>query len=143
MRLERILRNDDGTFGRLIFDGLPRVLHTLEEEWLDNEVGESSIPAGTYICRRTIYYRYGYETFEVTDVPSRSHILFHPGNTEEDTQGCILVGLASGPLLVFDEETGIERRKLAVFRSLPAFRLLMHSLKDIDDFELEIVPPQF
>ncbi|GAG23245.1 unnamed protein product, partial [marine sediment metagenome] len=32
------------------------------------------------------------DTFEVTGVMDRSHILFHKGNIAEDTHGCIIVG---------------------------------------------------
>jgi hypothetical protein len=39
----------------------------------------------------TISPRFG-RTWEVKDVPERSNILFHQGNTARDTEGCILVG---------------------------------------------------
>jgi hypothetical protein len=38
------------------------------------------------------------ETFEVVDVPGRSHVLFHAGNTAGDTEGCILLGSTWGKL---------------------------------------------
>ena len=37
-------------------------------------------------------------TFEVLDVPNRSGILFHMGNTVDDTKGCILVASYYGVL---------------------------------------------
>jgi predicted secreted hydrolase len=31
-------------------------------------------------------------TFEITEVAGRTHVLFHKGNTVEDTHGCVLIG---------------------------------------------------
>lgn len=64
---------------------------TLEPPYRENKVSESSIPAGQYICRRVTSPRFG-ETFEVEDVPYRSDILFHWGNSIGDTHGCIILG---------------------------------------------------
>lgn len=55
----------------------------------------SSIPAGEYTCRRVNSPKFG-NTFEVTGVSGRSHILFHKGNTVSDSRGCILLGSSPG-----------------------------------------------
>lgn len=89
-RLKRISGTPQAVFGALIEDGIPFVV-TLEEPWLNNQRGASCIPVGAYVCRRVISPKFG-DTFEVTNVPGRSHILFHKGNTTDDTEGCILVG---------------------------------------------------
>lgn len=68
---------------------------TLERPWKDNERHLSCIPAGRYTCERVRSPKFG-DTFEVVDVPGRSHILFHKGNTIDHTQGCILVGESFG-----------------------------------------------
>lgn len=88
--LHRIASNDFGTFGVLIKDNTPFAL-TLERPWQNNIRNISCIPAGEYICKAITSPRFG-NTFEVTDVPGRSHILFHKGNLSDDTHGCILVG---------------------------------------------------
>jgi len=51
----------------------------------------SCIPAGQYLCRRDQSPKFG-ETFVVTEVPGRSDIKFHAGNTVADTAGCMLLG---------------------------------------------------
>lgn len=139
--LERVSESDDFTMGR--FNGHGFKLRTLEEEWRDNEVGESRIPAGTYTCKRSVYRRYGYETFEITGVEGRTRILFHSGNTEEDTQGCVLLGVGVGRLLVTDEETGERRYKLGVILSRVAFKRFMAHFEGVDEFELEITDPEW
>ena len=79
-----------GTFGVLRIGQVPFAL-TLERPWRDNEPNVSCIPPTEYLCRRVHSPKFG-ETFEVQGVERRSHILFHKGNTIEDTHGCILVG---------------------------------------------------
>jgi len=71
-------------------------LATLENTWLNNEPFISCIPAGSKICKRVDSPRYG-NTFEVTDVEGRTHILFHWGNYEKNTLGCILLGMEQAP----------------------------------------------
>lgn len=55
------------------------------------------IPSGTYTCKRVQSPKFG-NTFEVTGVPGRSHILFHAGNLASDSRGCIIVGHGFDPV---------------------------------------------
>ena len=135
MRTEYLVRfgpTPDGTLGRL------GPWAVLEEEDQGNQANISSIPVGTYICRRSMYNRGGYETFEVTDVPGRSRILFHVINTEEDTEGCIGLGMRFGVLAVNDEDRGVRTHKLAILSSRQAFDQFMESLDGIDQFALVV-----
>lgn len=79
-----------GTFGVLINGAVPFAL-TMEQPWQDNAEDVSCIPAGRYLCRRVDSPHFG-NTFEITDVPGRTHVLLHKGNTLADTRGCVLVG---------------------------------------------------
>lgn len=63
---------------------------TLEPPDIENAKNISSIPAQQYMCWKVNHPKYG-ETFEVKDVPDRSGILFHKGNTKGDTRGCIIL----------------------------------------------------
>ena len=96
MRLIRVSRTAEATYGVLLWSGVPFAV-TLEDAWRDNAREVSCIPAGTYACKRVDSPRFG-DTFEITDVPGRSHILFHRGNTEADTKGCVLVGESFNPV---------------------------------------------
>jgi hypothetical protein len=114
--LIRIEATEDGTFGRLsvpLFNGLympsapdSAKLVTMEDDWRGNRRGISCIPEGDYTLVRSMFYKHGYEAFEVTEVPGRSRILIHIANTEEDVEGCIGPGLRFGPLRVHDEDVG-------------------------------------
>lgn len=138
----RLIRTDltsDGVFGTLRVPGSRVPLFTCEDDWKNNQPGVSCIPAGTYTLRRTMFHKHNYEAFEVTNVPGRSRILIHVGNTEEDVEGCILVGLKHGMLTVArDEDTGLARTKRAVLGSKPAFKMFMSWMHGIDTATLVI-----
>lgn len=70
---------------------------TLEPRDEENVKEVSSIPAQQYICVRHQSPKFG-PTFEITDVPGRSHVLFHSGNRIEHTSGCILLAEHFGKL---------------------------------------------
>lgn len=105
LRLERCMQTDINTIGRLFVDDVYEC-HTLEDVYHSPKVyGKTRIPAGTYkITFRTVgtthsKYSKRFPDFHkgmlwLRDVPNFEYILIHIGNTPEDTDGCILVGLA-------------------------------------------------
>jgi len=72
-------------------------IYTLENPWLDNRPWVSCIPADTYVVEKYDGFKFK-DVFKVRGVPNRSGILFHKGNYEHQTTGCILLGLKSGIL---------------------------------------------
>lgn len=124
--LTRIAHNQDGTFGVLLDGTIPFCL-TLERPWLSNKKNVSCIPAGIYMCRRVDSPKFS-ETFQVLDVPKRSHILFHKGNLDDDSHGCILVG----------EEYGILGNKNAILASGKAFKEFLARTEGENEFLLTI-----
>lgn len=138
LALLRTENTPDGVFG-LLTVGTTQ-LHTVEDDWKDNQPGESCIPAGRYVLRRTTYYAGGYETFWITNVPGRSRILIHRANTEEDVKGCVGVGLRRGKLWVRDEDDPahplVEKR--AVVSSRQAFAAFMKEMEHVDEAELVV-----
>jgi hypothetical protein len=78
-----------GTFGVLKINKMVYCV-TLEPSDQENTANISSIPAQQYTCARVNSPTFGL-TFEVLNVPSRTHVLFHAGNTITDTAGCILL----------------------------------------------------
>lgn len=124
LTLIRVGQSARGTFGVLRYGVVPFAL-TMELPWTDNTPNQSCIPTGSYVCRRIRSPKFG-DTFEVTQVPNRSHILFHQGNTLEDTEGCILVaeefsGTFDHPMVASSARGFGEF--LALLKGQPAFTL--------------------
>lgn len=55
--------------------------------------GQTAIPSGRYKITLENSPKYGPFTLTINDVPNFSYIRIHAGNTEVDTEGCLLVGL--------------------------------------------------
>lgn len=125
-RLELIRDKQDewATLGRLFVAGV-YLCRTLERPWLNNQRSVSCIPTGTYHGAIQHSPRFQRDLPELLDVPGRSQILFHAGNTPEDTEGCILVGL---------ERAEHEPR---IMQSRAALAKLMDAL-DGESFVLEV-----
>jgi hypothetical protein len=102
---------------------------SLELPWRGNKRSISCIPNGGYICKKYNSPKYK-DTYEVQDVPNRSYILFHKGNTTRDTEGCILLGKASD----------IIDNKIKVLDSKTAFDTFMDFMGDDEEIELIILP---
>ena len=131
MKLLRVENNrTHGTFGTFVMNDEAFCV-TLEPPDKMNKKNISCIPALQYICKRTISPKFG-ETFEIMNVPDRKHVLFHAGNTVEDTLACIIMGSNFGKLR---KSTYTLR---AVLNSGRTFKNFMLELKGIDKFKLTI-----
>lgn len=145
--LERFHKGKEYTIGRLYIDG-ELFCNTLEDT--DRELtqdmpheqikaakvyGETAIPRGTYrvtldvispkFSKRKAYQFCGGRLPRLLDVPGFDGILIHIGNTNKDTQGCILVG--------------VNNRKGMVTKSTETFtRLYDRLLEDPDNITIEI-----
>lgn len=90
----------NATIGALYVDGVPECV-TLEDvvRERDGEPVEkwkvqncTAIPRGTYPVTITMSKRFGRPLPLLMNVPGFSGVRIHPGNTDKDTEGCILVG---------------------------------------------------
>ena len=128
MQLKRVAYTSEGTFGVLLHNGIPFAV-TAEEVWRGNKKNISCIPTGQYLCKRSYFNPGDYETFLIKDVPKRSKILFHIGNTIADTQGCILIA----------ERFEHLNDRLAVWHSKEGFNEFIRRTSDYDEFMLEVI----
>jgi hypothetical protein len=138
LTLTRTHTDADGVFGELHAEAF--ALFTAEDDWRNNAAHVSCIPEGKYWLRRRFSAKHNCDVFEVADVPGRSDIEIHWGNTEENVEGCILVGLHPGRFTVEkDEDTGEPHKvKEGVADSREAFRRLMDYLQDDNEAMLLI-----
>ncbi len=129
--LIRLDSNATATYGQLLDAEGKQVAVTLELPWRDNHHGTSCIPQGTYTARRRFSPKHHGEVFGLLDVPGRSDIEIHAGNTAKDSLGCILLGSAFG---FVDDEHGVVESRRAVAQ-------FMASLVGVDAFTLVVSDP--
>ncbi|EPM8339725.1 DUF5675 family protein [Campylobacter jejuni] len=128
----KVLDDDD----KILFE-----CFSLEEDKEGLESGKDlRIPTGVYNLRRHSPSRFENTLRSITkkddtminvyndDVPSSRAILIHWGNTDKDTQGCILLGLTKDNN---NESVGQSRQACKEFYDL------MHG-KNLEDIKLEI-----
>ncbi len=135
LELIRLEENYDyGTFGILRISKEVFCV-TLEPRDELNAVSKSSIPAQQYICQRgktnlsSILSLNLTETFEVMNVPNRTVVKFHPGNSAENTEGCILLGQYFGKL----------KDKRAILNSGNTFKSFMELMTGHDTLHLTVI----
>ncbi len=93
LKLVREAFTDKSTIGSLSVDGV-YLCHTLEDVVRDVKIaGETCIPFGSYQVIINRSERFKRDMPLLMNVPGFSGIRIHPGNTDADTHGCILVGL--------------------------------------------------
>lgn len=131
LTLQRDRYGDFGIFGQLLTPEGTFIAYTLEHSYS----GVPKIAPGTYTCVRgehiLAHMTEDFATFEITQVPdfqgkAVSGILFHWGNYNDDSEGCILLGL------------GIETEMIT--NSREAFRQFMSQIIPLncDTFTLTI-----
>lgn len=98
--IDRAYPKPDYIIGNMSVDG-QWLCSTLEPPWKDNARNVSCIPSGIYEVRLAYSAKFNGVRPLLVNVPGRSSILIHEGNTRRDTEGCILVGLntAKGKVL--------------------------------------------
>jgi len=103
LKLTRFASDSQSTVGFLTIDGV-RECFTLEDEKRTVKVaGETRIPSGRYEVKfrkvdsgLTQRYKKRFSWFtwhlELQNVPNFQYVYIHVGNTDKDSDGCILVG---------------------------------------------------
>ena len=149
LHLLREPTHDDRTFGALYIDGAwqcwtledamrqpgPASYHAAADRdaWVAGwkVKGQTAIPFGTYEVRLTMSNRFQRVMPEVLGVPGFTGIRIHAGNTIDDTEGCVLVG--------------IDRTSAKVLRSTVALAYLFERMSlaaDAHDrMTLAVMPP--
>ncbi len=133
--LNRTLVSDEGIFGELMTPSKDFIACTLEHAFIQSQLAQqfyAKLPAGVYTCLRSQHQLHSspapFETFEVTDVPGHTGILFHTGNWNKDSDGCILLG---------EQYTTIEGEAV-LMQSKRAFSAFMALQEGEDSFTLTV-----
>lgn len=114
LELHTVAIRDDGAFSVLLWEKRPfavSVERTFEDAERPGHGKRLVIPAGILVCKRTIYQKGGYPTYEIL-VSGHSRVLFHKGNKETDSEACVIVaesfGSLDGKTAVMDSKGGFE-----------------------------------
>ena len=123
-RIVRFEQTCQGALGVLLMDG-NYFCNTLQPDAADPK--RFCIPAGDYLCKRFHGAKWK-NTFEIV-VKGHTALLFHAGNLEKDSLGCILLGSSVGKL-------GEDR---AVLNSGVTFNRFLDYTANVNSFTLKIV----
>ena len=98
--------------------------------------GRTAIPAGRYRVEMTASARFGRVMPLLVDVPGFTGIRVHAGNTEADTEGCILLGLQATIGSVLKSRKAVESFE-AIVRAAkdPVFITIERGGQDAAGFE--------
>lgn len=96
------------TPGTLQIDGAYEA-DTLELPWKENKRVISCIPPGLYVITWAHSPKFSRPMLTVREVPGRSGILIHAGNTVEDFRGCIGLGKRLGRETLTESRDTVKR----------------------------------
>lgn len=129
--LTRQERQSQGVFSLLT--GGPITLYTCEHSYQNADGSwDAKVQPGEYVCVRGPHSLDGvhiFTTYEITGVVGHTNILFHPGNTEIDSEGCVLLGLG------FSTLNGMKD----VSRSQEAFLAFINWQAGVERFTLKVL----
>ena len=124
IEIKRLHKTNNSTIGEMTIDGKFEC-YTLEDIERDVKIkSETAIPKGTYKVIINQSNRFKKLMPLVLNVPNFEGIRIHSGNTNHDTEGCILVGQT--------------RSKDYISKSRKAFEILFAKMKLAKDIILTI-----
>lgn len=129
LQLKTVAVRDDGCYSVILFKGKPFAV-SVERTFNPGEAGHGKqvvLANGKYRCTATQYHKGGYATYEI-HVPGHTRVLFHKGNTEDNSLGCVIVAESFGNL----------NGKTAVLDSKGGFQELISLVGGTHEFELEV-----
>ena len=95
--LLRYVHTNNSTIGSLHING-KYFCDTLEDPVREYKIkGDAAIPKGTYKVVLSKSKKFNTDMPYVLDVPNYTGIMIHWGNSNKDTEGCILVGKNDKP----------------------------------------------
>lgn len=127
VELIRVEQTEEATIGVLVVDG-ESICWTLEEPWRQNKQNVSCIPIGRYPLVLEYSPSKRQKLWTIKDVPNRSYVRIHTGNTVDDTEGCPLTGSTPGVL----------NGKRAVLGSKTAFKAFMAALDGAETVDIVV-----
>ena len=123
--IKRLYKTDTSTIGELLIDGIWECFTLEDTERKVKIKGETAIPKGTYKVIINKSNRFKRLLPLLIDVPNFEGVRIHSGNSNHDTEGCILVGQT--------------RNKNYIGQSRKAFEKLFKKMQVAKDITLTII----
>ena len=103
---------EKSTTGELSLNGA-HLCFTLEDRYRGDDIndkvrGSTCIPCGRYEIVITHSQRFGIDMPLLLNVPGFSGVRIHSGNTDRDTEGCVLVGTTRGEDIILGSRIAYE-----------------------------------
>jgi hypothetical protein len=105
--IRRAMSADADTLGELLIEG-ERAACTLELPWKDDAPNVSCIPLGTYTVKMMYSPHFKRDMPHVLGVPGRTDILFHNGNHDYDSLGCVILGMTLSGNVLIDSDIALD-----------------------------------
>jgi hypothetical protein len=148
VQLNRFISNKDETIGVLLIDGVAQAVTCEDQKQAIKVMKETRIPEGTYkiALRKEGGHDASYAKMfpaihkgmlELQNVPGFQYILIHIGNTDVDTDGCILVGekfyiAPTGKLSIENSSLAYQKVYKAIIAEISAGREVSITIKNIE-----------
>lgn len=123
--VKRIHKTENSVIGELLVDGVFECFTLEDVERLVKIKGETAIPKGTYKVIINKSNRFKRLLPLLLNVPNFEGVRIHSGNTNHNTEGCILVGQT--------------RSKDYIGQSRKAFDKLFKKMQKAEDITIKII----
>jgi hypothetical protein len=123
--IKRLYKTETSTIGELLVNGIWECFTLEDTERKIKIKGETAIPKGTYRVIINESNRFKRLLPLLIDVPNFEGVRIHSGNSNHDTEGCILVGQT--------------RNKNYIGQSRKAFEKLFKKIQTAKDITLTIL----
>jgi hypothetical protein len=130
VEIDREPSTEAGTIGRVSVDGA-FLCYSLEPPE-DRQV-YPAIPAGTYGVRMYPSPKFGRMVPLITGVQGRQFIEIHPGNTDKDTEGCVLLGASRNGDMLGNSRVAVEMFQSKIAVPLANHQSVTLTIKDATD----------
>lgn len=88
--------------------------------------GKTAIPAGRYEIRDTYSPRFKKHVLELIGVPGFQGVRIHSGNTADDTEGCLILGLKGTEIGVAESRAAMAQFNADVRKALTKGRVFIN-----------------
>lgn len=104
--------NNWGIVSNLVDTNGQTIAVCLEHAFLqDDTTYQPKLNNGTHLCvlgTHQLDHGGPFQAYEITGIPGHTGVLFHIGNFNKDSDGCVLLGTSLGNQMILDSKTAFD-----------------------------------